>query len=188
MIDTLLSIVDNLTKLTQYKYEIDRKAFENHIEPIHDSLQKIVMNYQAILTDVINNLQMNDYSPAASKEIISMLTKRRMEYEQTRIGMKKYSKVLKEKNLGKEVQKFASATFNLLDIEPVTPEIIKHFPSERPSRTKTAASSLIFDLKKMHDTDSKRGILSLAKYYKKEINKHWDSVNQSYYELRIKYL
>ncbi len=190
MIDIFLRVVDNLVKLTQFKFDIDRKVFENHIEPIYTDLKKIVDDYHTILKDVINSIQTSDLSQSPPKDIISMLSKRRSDYAQMRDGVKKYSKVLKESKCSKDIQKFAAATFDLLDVEPVTPEVIKYFTDKKISRTKTAASSLIIDLTKIHDNSpsSKRSVLSLAKYYTKEIDKRWENVSQSYYELRIKHL
>ena len=189
MIDIFLKIIDDLEKLTRLKIDFDRKMFEDHIDPIYKDLKLIVDNYHSILKDVKNSLQETDFSRASTNRIVSMLIERRQEYGRVRGEIKRYSKTLKENNNRDDIQKFAIATFDLLNVEPVTMEMIENITGKQPPKATNATISLIWDLTRIPITpSSQKGVLGLVKFYSKEIDRHWDIVSQYYFELRTKYL
>lgn len=104
--------------------------------------------------------------------------------------MKRYSKILGENNNRNDIQKFAGTVFDLLNIEPVTKEMIRGLAEKRTSQSPaTAATSLISDLTKVSITpESKRRALALIGIYKKKIDYHWDLASRAYYSLKTKYL
>lgn len=187
---TFLNILDNLVKLKQFKSDSDRKLFENHIAPIYNDSRTIIDNYHEILRDVQAKLKETDFSQTSTHTIILMLVQRREEHERIRGEVKKYSKTLTRGNYSKDIQIFATAVFNLLNIEPVTTEMIQCFMLKPHPKTKTATTSLIWDLSKVLEanSNSQKAALSLVKHYIKEIDEHWDTVSESYFELRAKYL
>lgn len=193
MIDIFLKLVDQLEGLDgliRLKHDINRNLFKDHIDPIYKDLGVIVDNYHSILDEVNGVLHNFDFSKESGSRVVSMLIKRRKEHEQTRESLKRYSKILADNNNRNDVQKFAETVFNLLNIEPVTVEMIRGLADKRtPQSSATATTSLISDLTKVSITpESKRRALALVGIYKKKIDYHWDVVSRAYYALKTKYL
>jgi hypothetical protein len=190
MLGAIQDILENLIKLAQFKSDSDRKVFETHVDPIYQDLKVIVANYHEILREIKITIQETVISPDSSRSIVSMLIERRREHEMTRAEVKRYANALKVNYHSKEIQEFATATFNLLNIEPVTVEMIQCFKETPPPKLKTATTSLIWDLSKVlpPSADSPRGALSLIRHYEKEIDDLWEAASQSYFELRTRYL
>ena len=193
MIEIFLKLVEQLEGLDgliRLKHDINRNLFKDHIEPIYKDLGVIVDNYHSILDEVNGVLNDFDFSKESGSRVVSMLLKRRLEHEQTRESLKRYSKILGENNNRNDIQKFAGTVFDLLNIEPVTKEMIRGLAEKRTSQSPaTAATSLISDLTKVSITpESKRRALALIGIYKKKIDYHWDLASRAYYSLKTKYL
>jgi len=190
MLDIIHEILENLLKLAQIKSDKDKNIFDSHIDPIYRDLQLVVANYREILGDVRKQLRENPVSQASTRKIVSNLIEQRKEQAVIRAELKQYAKSLKENTQIREVQNFASAVFDILDIEPVTSEMISQFVQKSPPKTSTATTSLVWDLSKvLHPSPiSLRGALSLIKHYEKKIDTLWEVVSQRYYDLKVKYL
>jgi len=190
MLDAIKEILENLIKLAQFKSDYDQKVFKNHIDPIYKNLHIIVRNYHEILSDLKRQLQKTTISQTSAHKIVSTLIERRREHELIRAELKRYAKALEENTRAKEVQNFAKAVFDVLDIEPVTSEMISKLVQKSPPRTNTATTSLAWDLSKIlpPSATSVRGAIGLIGYYEKEIDRLWDVASQRYYELRTRYM
>lgn len=189
VMDIFLKSIERLDGLVRLRHDLNRTIFTDHVDPMYKDLALIVDDYHAILEDVRNVLQEFDFSKGSGSHIVSMLIKRRQEQEGRRQNLRRYSMSLKENNRRDDVQKFAAAVFNLLNIEPVSVEIIQNLAGRRTPRLSTATTALISDLTKISITpESQRRALILINHYKKKIDWHWDLVSQAYFDLRTKYL
>lgn len=189
MIEAFLKSIERLESLIRLKNDSKRAIFVDHVDPIYREVSLIANDYQTILADIRNELQQFDFSKGSGSQIISMLVKRRREHERTRESLKKYSVSLKQNNRRDDIQKFAVAVFGLLNIEPVTIEMIQDLASKQTPRLSTATTSLISDLTKVSITpESKRRALILINHYHKKIDKHLDLVTEAYFDLKTKCL
>jgi hypothetical protein len=188
MLEAIQEILENIIKLAQFKSDYDRKVFETHIDPIYKNLHIVVDNYREILKDLNTRLQEPGLSQEAARKIVSGLIEQRRKHAIARAELKRYAKALKENTRSKEVQNFAAAVFDILDIEPVTSEMIEQF-SDKP-KTRTATTSLAWDLSHVlaPSTGSLRGVFGLIRHYETKIDGLWDVASQRYYELRSRYL
>lgn len=192
MIDIIFRLVDKLEGLDgliRLKHDVNRNFFADHVDPIYKDLGIVVENYHSILDEVNAVLHGFDFSKESGSRIVSMLIKRRKEHERTRESLKRYSKILGNNHNRGDIQKFAGAVFDLLNIEPVTIDLIRGLAEKQTPRTSTATTSLISDLTKISITpESQRRALVLIGHYKKKIDHHWDLASRAYFQLRTKYL
>ena len=183
MLELFLKLIEKLIALSKEKKSIDRRLFEDHIDPIYQNIQIIVDDYRSVFASIEEHIA-DDAVPL--KAIIDNLKARRRKQERIRKEMSKYAWALynsRYQDKGK-VSKFSNACFNLLKKEPTMPD---------PVVGMTPLTSLLEELERYselnkHEAISRDRLVELAARYSSGIDRRWQKVAQHYYELRTECL
>ena len=99
MIDGLVKIVDRLIELVKYREEKSRRIFEKLIEPVFNDLVVIHKDYLAMFVEVSSLIPSDGDGTKKQKkklsEALRYLSKKRIEFETTRIKLRAISQSFK---------------------------------------------------------------------------------------------
>lgn len=155
----------------------DRRAFQDHIEPIYADLKLVVGDYRAILVDIQQKLDSEE--PIAN--IIQELVKERVQFAQTREEILQYVQILKESNRKfppGALANFAAATTNVLAAGPTVAENLV-------SPIMTRLTSLIENFQHMQELHAPREEYSKTlKEVSANLDRSWNVALKAYLELR----
>jgi hypothetical protein len=163
--------------------EVDRRFFEDHIEPMYKDLKVVVKDYQEVLSDVEDQL----VSLAPVQSVIQILVERRQKYALMRAEIVKYADLLNtrrpaqvDRGTYSSERSFPSAVLRLITSEPATGEA-------------QGGPTMLHQLIEAFEDMAQRKVpvqeyLWLVQQYSQNITQSWESIVDSYLRLRIECL
>ncbi len=118
MISTLLSIIDRLIQLSQYKKRRYRVLFNEILQPTFDELLLVHKNYIEMFSETKKMLPQGELTQDPSEYTLLLqrpelhLREKRIEFEPVRQKLVELAKSLRDKNLDSDVEDFVQAVLS----------------------------------------------------------------------------